>query len=121
MARVWGFEVVVTEGTVTSVALKWGGTETEYRVNDTSYHNDEIFVTREEADVRAEKYRTDYEAEELARPGRKLKDGKNWAWHASYYRKEIKDCESRIAYATKALAVAKVKAKEVDTHVAPDR
>jgi hypothetical protein len=41
----------------------------------------------------------------------KDKPTKSWSWHVTYYRREIKEAERKIEYATRALGIAREKAK----------
>lgn len=69
-------------------------------------HLDEkdTFATVEEAQVKAER-----EAEVEAEFNQKHDRSQDWAWNASYHKKQIKEAEKSIAYHTKKLNVANLK------------
>ena len=92
-----------------------GVTETEY-VLQAEYtqrmKSDRIALSYEDAMAKAEAIAAKENAEEIERIAKKEKDTRTWAWNASYHRKCIKDAEKQIAYHTKKLDVAAIKAKE---------
>lgn len=104
-------EALVTEGVVTGVQIKRDGVE--YNV-DPGYICDaeNAFATREEALARAAVLAAEAKAEEEKRVLGKEKPLKTWAWHVTYYRRQIRDAQDRINYATKQLNMASAKAKE---------
>lgn len=71
----------------------------------------ELFLTKEEADVRAAELAKEQKKEELDRlERRKHDDRKTWAWNASYHRKCIISAKRDLEYHTKKLSVASAKA-----------
>lgn len=90
-----------------------GKTVTYYNL-DGAYHlqEHELFGSELPAKSAATKLAEKYDAEERARVFARARDDRSWSWHVTYYRKEIRDAEKRIAYATERLNAAKVNAKE---------
>lgn len=89
----------------------------EYEINKTScscniVKDSDIFWGRIEAEVRAKELAEEWNKEQLAKIHRKVKNNHTWSWHVHYHRKQIRDAEKTIEYATKQLNVAKDKAKE---------
>lgn len=92
----------------------------EYEINKTNcscniLKNVDIFITKEEAEVRAKELAEQWNEEQLAKIHRKEKNHRDWSWHVHYYRRQIRDAKEKIEYATKQLDAAKihVKKKEV--------
>jgi len=52
------------------------------------------------------------EIKEAARVLIKDKPEKSWAWHVTYHRREIKEAERRLEHSTRALGIAREKAKK---------
>ena len=92
-------------------------TKTEYRV-PTSYivPEDRLFETEESALAAAQVLASNASREELDRIGHKEKDGKSWAWNATYHRGCIKRAQKDIEYHTKKLDVAGELAKAQRQH-----
>ena len=86
------------------------GTDSSYRC----YHEDCVFETYEEAFQEADRLVKQNTAEEEARLSHKEHDTRSWSWHVHYYRKEIRDAESRIEYASKKLGIAREMQKKYE-------
>lgn len=86
----------------------------EYRTSN-SYRigPDKLFDTQAEAQVAAEALAKEYDREEREKIFKREKDGKSWAWHATYHRRQLKRAEKDIVYHTKKLNAANLKANEV--------
>lgn len=74
-------------------------------------HND-IFRTKEEAQIRAAEIARDHRADEMQRFYTKEKIDRNWAWNATYHRNNIKRLKQELAYHESKLMVAQTRAKE---------
>ena len=92
----------------------------EYEINKTScscniIKGSDLFPIKEAAEVRAKELADAWNKEQLAKLHRKEKNHRDWSWHVHYYRRQIRDAEKTIEYATKKLEAAKthVKKKEV--------
>lgn len=89
------------------------GDKVEWRTTD-SYRNPESDLFDNEADclARAAEMAAEADREEREKVNRKHKDTRTWAWNVSYHRNQIKEAQRQIEYHTRALNVAKVRAKE---------
>ena len=103
--RVHGYEAHVQSGVITAIEV--AGERLRYSMN--GWRTDDVFATTEEAQARVDEMRAAHEAEEAAKPAQKVKPSRNWAWHVTYHRGEIKRQERSIEYHKAALAVAKQK------------
>lgn len=72
----------------------------------------DLFLTKEGAEVRAKELADEWNKEELAKLHRKEKNHRDWSWHVHYYRRQIRDAEKTIEYATKKLEAAKAHVKK---------
>ncbi len=72
----------------------------------------DLFATKEEAQIRAKQLEKEHNKQELAKIHRKEKNHRDWSWHVHYYRRQIRDAEKTIEYATKQLDAAKLHAKK---------
>jgi rubredoxin len=90
------------------------GDKVEYHVEN-SYRTaeDRLFDSEVEALECAREMAADADREERARYLQKEKPTKTWAWHVTYHRRAIREAERQIAYHTRQLNVARVKAKEL--------
>ena len=89
----------------------------EYEINKTScscniVKSSHLFATKEEAEVRAKELAEEWNKEQLAKIHRKEKNNRTWSWHVHYHRRQIRDAEKTIEYATKQLDAAKTHVKE---------
>lgn len=77
------------------------------------YYSEEakVFATEEEAIQHSELLRKAHEDSENKRFLTKVKDGKSWAWNASYHRRCIRDIEKNLEWHQKKLGLALSKAK----------
>ncbi len=73
----------------------------------------DVFLTREEAEVRATVLVEQKKNEEVQRLHNKEQYSRTWAWNATYHRNRIKLAEKDIVYHTAKLNVAKARAKEL--------
>jgi hypothetical protein len=73
----------------------------------------DLFETEAEAMVAAEAMAAEYDEEERKKILTREKDGKSWAWNATYHRRCIKQAEKDLDYHTRKLKVANLKAKKV--------
>lgn len=71
-----------------------------------------VFATEEEAINRAKQMKVEMDDKEQERISKKKEEGRTWAWHVHYYRREIRDAQERIERATKMLSYAQSVAKE---------
>jgi len=108
---VHGYEAHVQSGVITGIEVV--GERLRYSMN--GRRTDDVFATAEEAQARVDEMRAGHEAEEAAKPAQKVKPSKNWAWHVTYHRAEIKRQERSIEYHKAALAVAKQKTVAKET------
>ena len=106
-------EVVIEKVEQTALEIKYG-----FRG---CYHADADCMcdTKEEAEAQALKLAEKHNKEELERIYRKHKHDRTWAWNAHYHRDCIKRAERDLEYHKAKLAVAKVKAKELNVAVEP--
>lgn len=103
----------VSKGNIMGVDMAAG--RTDWRVSPHYIVKDaEVFTTKEEALDRAEVLAVEANEEEQRRLALKEKPTRSWAWNASYHRREIKECERRLAYHESKLSVAAVKVKAGD-------
>lgn len=72
----------------------------------------DVFLTREEAEARAQVLKQEKDEEESKRVFEKIKPNKSWAWHVKYYKDQIRTAQKQIEYATLQLNAAQKKAKE---------
>ena len=101
--------VVVKEVTIDGVEERRDSCEYLYDYHGCSghiAHNDTIFATKEEAEKRAAELVIERDQEEINRLKAKTKPSRDWAWNASYHRKEIKHCEEQLEYHKKKLHYA---------------
>lgn len=94
------------EITIESIEVRCG--KTQYNNNDEC----DVFLTKEEAETRAEQFRAENDRQEAGRILHKKDKNRDWAWNASYHRKELKRALHDVEYHTAALDVAKLKSKE---------
>ena len=103
--RVHAYEAHVQSGVITGIEV--AGESLRYSMD--GWRTDDVFATAEEAQARGDEMRAAHEAGEAAKPAQKVKPARNWAWHVTYHRGEIKQLERSIEYHKAALAVAKQK------------
>ena len=72
----------------------------------------DVFSTKEEALVRAQILKEEFDAEQDKKLAGKSKPDKSWAWHVRYHQQQIRDAEKTIAYASLQLNAAKKHVKE---------
>ena len=107
----WQRKPVAEPVRVSSVSIE--ADKIEYRVNGGWIAaEDRLFLTKEEAMVRADEVAADAMREEGERLQRKAKADRSWAWHVHYHRRCVRQAEKDIAYHTSKLAVARTKSKE---------
>jgi len=80
--------------------------------NSHLFKDSEVFDTEEEAEKRAIILMNEHNEEEKKRMYCKERPSRTWAWNVHYHRKQIRDAEKTIAYASEKLGIAKLKAKE---------
>ena len=66
----------------------------------------DLFATKEEAEIRAEELMREREAEEAKRLKYKEQQTKTWAWNVSYWRRQIRDAKRQIESAETRLSMA---------------
>lgn len=115
--ELWEYEPSVECHTISEIKQS-DRTGTEYKAGYFTYGENEVFLTKEEAEVLAEKQAKEKEQYELDCLQRKHKDTKTWSWNAHYHRSCIRKAEKDIEYHTKKLNVAKLKAKEPPSEAA---
>ncbi len=114
--RQYDWSVAVKEFTVTGVCMK--ADSCSYELNNFGaggYYtgtDKDTFATREEAQAQAEVDRAEREAEENRRFMGKTKDGKTWAWNATYHRRCIKEAEKNLEYHRAKLQICTAKVKQ---------
>lgn len=87
-------------------AMEVGREKTTYRFFDWS--SEVVFDNEQEALVEAEKLRLIAEEEDHKRFLWKKEDSRRtWAWHSSYYRRQIADAKKQLAYAEARLNISK--------------
>jgi hypothetical protein len=84
------------------------GTQCCYR----RFDEDAVFDTEDEALAYGQIKAAEHEIDERQSLQSKMKDHRSWAWHAAYYRREIRDLEKRLATTRERLGVAQSKAKD---------
>lgn len=84
----------------------------EYRVDGYIVTENEIFINKEDAQVRASEIALEQRAEEMQRFYNKEKNDRNWAWNATYHRNNVKKLSQELAYHISKLDIAKIKSKE---------
>ena len=70
---------------------------------------DTVFATEAEAWAQGEVLKQEEEDEENKRLHSKLKDHRSWAWHVTYYRRELKRAKRDVERYEKGLGIAKEK------------
>lgn len=109
--KTWERKPVALPVRVSSVSIE--ADKIEYRVNGGWIADeDRLFLTKEEAMVRADEVAAEATREESERLQRKLKADRTWAWHVHYHRRAVRQAEKDLAYHTSKLNVARAKAKE---------
>ena len=91
--------------------------EPEYRFNCTecswrSAKEDELFTTKEEAEIKAKELSDEWNKEQLGRIHQKEKHNRTWSWNAHYHRDCIKRAERDLEYHRNKLDYAKLCVKE---------
>ena len=104
------YQVAVREREIDGVRRSFG--EVRYEALGSIVDRDKIFTERAAAEAHAESLRLAHEKESTEKHTNKREPNRTWAWHVSYYRKQIRRAETDIIYAKQALAVAEKKAKE---------
>ena len=97
--------------TITGIEIKQDE-PAEYRSLCYSLKEENLFRTKEEADVRAQQMTEEYTKEERDRFNRKEKDTRTWAWNARYHRDCIKRAEKDLVYHRGKLLISSAKSKE---------
>lgn len=104
------YSIDVFLGSIEKVEIERGGVS--YSMSNHYYFkDDEVFETKEEAEVKAKEKADKFTKQELARIHRKDIRYHTWSWHVHYHRKQIRDCEETLKYAKKNLDAAKIKSK----------
>lgn len=112
----WEFAAEVHSGTVSGIeADPFDRVQWRYQIDNHRVDETDIRTTREAAEIRANELVTEHTAHEAVAFQQKYKEHKNWQWHVSYHRKELKRAEDQIKYHTAKLSVAQAKTKEA-TH-----
>jgi hypothetical protein len=95
--------------------LEVNGKKVEYHIGGQCSYRcfDEgaVFDTEDEALAYGQIKAAEQEIDETERRQSKQKDYRSWAWHATYYRKEIRRLEKQLAEARERLGIACTKAK----------
>ena len=110
--RIPKVEIIVISGMEINL-----GEPIEYRVSLSScstriLKEDELFLSKEGAEIKAVELVKEIEAQDKARIEQKEKPTRSWAWHVHYYRGQIRDAEATINRATDKLNAAKRHVKE---------
>jgi len=113
---IWKAKATACQVTLGGLEIRQGS-PVEYRESLGSscgriYQEEDLFLTEEEALIRAEEKRLAYEADEEKRFQAKLKPTRKWAWHVTYHRRELKRAEADAEHHARKLGIAKKKAKE---------
>ncbi len=90
--------------TLTGVESRDG--KVRYYSNNYCPSEDQLFDTEEEANVQAQKYADQQNAEELKKYEEKEKPEKDWAWHVGYYQNQVEYHQSLVEYNQKKLNYA---------------
>lgn len=111
------FAVILLQGTITGIRQVVPNRSIEYELSTEDgctrhMTEDEVFVTKEEAQAFGESQRVAEEAEENKRFLAKTKDHRSWAWHATYHRNYIKDLERQLAWHNSKILVCKKQTKD---------
>ncbi len=115
LIRYYQEEVQAEMITIEGLEEMAGKVEYKYKINGCCCYvikEQDVFPTKEEAQMRALKLAQEYEQSERDRINYKLKPAKNWAWHIRYYRDNIKRAQKEIEYTTLQLEAAKKHTKE---------
>lgn len=111
--EVFDYAAVPIQATVNRIEFKRDGT-IEYGVeNRYSLDESEIFLNREDAEIRAKQVEQEKTAESENKYKNKEKDTRSWSWHVTYHRRQIEDAKRTVEYATKKLNYALEKKREV--------
>ena len=114
--HVWKSEV--HEGFVEAIEKEWNEPYGfEYRISADNggrwvLKEEDTFATKEEAEVRAEELTKKQQANTDQQVVTKIRPDKTWAWNVTYYKRQIKDAQKTIEYATLQLNAAKKHVKE---------
>lgn len=104
-------EIVIIYGIESSLVN--GALRTQYKFDGCySTEQENLFLTKGEAEDRADALAAEHILEEAKRIGYKEKQHKTWAWNASYHRREIARAQKNIEHHTAKLNVAAKNAKE---------
>ncbi len=97
---------------VTIKGLELSEGKTEWQTSG-SYRTAEhdLFDTEAEALERANEIAADFDRAEREKISMKEKPTRSWSWHVHYYRREIREAQRRIDYATERLNEAKTHVK----------
>lgn len=107
----WAWTEKAEQVTVTAVTEKLNE-PTEYRFAEGWFDSDgRTFATEAEAVARAAQMKMKHELEENARLMSRTKDGRSWAWNATYHRECVKRAEKDLEYHRAKLTICQAKAK----------
>lgn len=114
--RQYDYQTRINQHTVTGVRLSSDGVEYDLDHYGAGVYytgtSKNTFATKEEALAAGEAQKAEHEAEENKRFMAKTKDGKSWAWNATYHRRCIKDLERQIEYHRSKVQICAAKAKQ---------
>ena len=106
------FAAEVHSGTVNGIETDpFDRAQWRYQIGNHRVDEPDIRTTREAAEMRAAELVTEHTVSEAKSFQQKYKEGKNWQWHVTYHRKELKRAEDQVKYHTAKLTVAQEKAK----------
>lgn len=100
---------------ITGIEINPGNIEYRSHTGTGSWYSlkeEDIFLTEEEAKVRANELSAQHNQEELEKINRKEKHNRTWAWNLHYHRDCIKRAERDLAYHKSKFEVAKLRSKE---------
>jgi len=110
----WSYVPTVEQGVIGGVEVS--GDSFEYRVPAGEHSSwikteAELFLTESEALQKAQAMQEEYDVKEKARIFSKKEEWRTWAWHVTYYRRQIRDAQATIERATQQLNYAQTKEK----------
>ena len=104
-------EQIIIEGI--NVEIRGSGEKVEYRAGHRIYYDENLFSTREEAVLRSDELRKEYEESEKKRADYIKADvKKSFAWNAGYHLRNIKQYEKQIEYHKGKAKLCKEKGKK---------
>ncbi len=96
-----------------SIEINYGKEKVEYRQENRLYHEEDVYATEEEAQIRANEKKTQLEKKQITRAECIKKDvWKSFSWNANYHMRHAKKDRESAEYHDKMAVICKAKIKE---------